>query len=281
MHYEVYIDIVFLTNLLMDYILLSAVGRIFGCKRSRRRTLAGAVLGAAISCLFLYIRTESFLPAYMLIHGACALGMLIVGCGLKKGSLLLKAALSLYLAAFLCGGIWEVLGTEHLTGKTFLLFAGITWLVLCAGTYLSDSLKIRRKAIYPVTITHNGKDCFFYGFYDSGNLLTDPVTGKPVSVICTQSLPKILSFEMTEQLKHFKEDPEKLQRTKLVQLHPHFISFQSIGNGDGMMLAVTLEELCIQTSAEVIRIKEPVFACALETSAFGKEYEILLNSRLL
>ncbi len=281
MHYEVYIDVVFLTNLLMDYILLRTVGSVFRCKKSRSRTLVGAVVGAVFSCLLVYIRAEIFLPAYVLLHGACAVAMLIVGCGLKKGSLLLKAVLALYLAAFLCGGIWEALGTEKLTGKIFLLLGGAAWLVLTAGTYLSDSMKIRREKIYPVTLTHNGKDYFFYGFYDSGNLLTDPVSGKPVSVIGAKSLPRILSMETTEQLKHFREEPEKLQRSKLVQLHPHFIPFQSIGKEDGVMLAVTLERLCIQTSAEVIRIEEPVFAFVFETSAFGKGYEILLNSRLL
>ena len=48
-----------------------------------------------------------------------------------------------------------------------------------------------------------------------------------------------------------------------------------------MMLAVTFERLCIQTPAEVVCIDNPVFAFSFETSAFGKEYEVLLNSRLL
>ena len=46
MHYEVYIDVVFLTNLLMDYILLWFVGRVFRCRKSFFRTLLGAFLGA-------------------------------------------------------------------------------------------------------------------------------------------------------------------------------------------------------------------------------------------
>lgn len=41
MHYEVYIDLVFLTNLLMDYILLRAVGKIFRCSRSRKPYTSG------------------------------------------------------------------------------------------------------------------------------------------------------------------------------------------------------------------------------------------------
>ena len=48
-----------------------------------------------------------------------------------------------------------------------------------------------------------------------------------------------------------------------------------------MMLAVTFERLCIQTPAEVVCIDNPVFAFSFETSAFGKEYDVLLNSRLL
>lgn len=97
MHYEVYIDLVFLTNLLMDYILLRAVGKIFRCSRSRKRTLLGAGIGAVFSCCILCIRSELFLPALILLHGGCAVGMLVVGCGLKTGSLLIKAVLTLSL----------------------------------------------------------------------------------------------------------------------------------------------------------------------------------------
>ncbi len=35
MYYEVYIDVVFATNLLMDYILLRLVGTIFRCRKNR------------------------------------------------------------------------------------------------------------------------------------------------------------------------------------------------------------------------------------------------------
>ena len=48
-----------------------------------------------------------------------------------------------------------------------------------------------------------------------------------------------------------------------------------------MMLAVTFERLCIQTPVRGVCIDNPVFAFSFETSAFGKEYEVLLNSRLL
>ena len=81
--------------------------------------------------------------------------------------------------------------------------------------------------------------------------------------------------------KHLKENPGESGKPGTAGLHPHFTFFHSIGKEQGMMLAVTFERLCIQTPAEVVCIDNPVFAFSFETSAFGKEYEVLLNSRLL
>lgn len=49
MYYDVYIDIVFLTNLLMDYVLLRIVGKLFLRKRNRGRILLAAAVGALFS----------------------------------------------------------------------------------------------------------------------------------------------------------------------------------------------------------------------------------------
>ena len=48
-----------------------------------------------------------------------------------------------------------------------------------------------------------------------------------------------------------------------------------------MMLAVVLDDLCIHTPREMIHVADPVLALAVEPSALGKEYQILLNSRIL
>ena len=281
MHYEIYIDVVFVTNLLMDYILLRFTGKIFRCGKSRGRTLLGALLGALFSCCILYVPAAGFLPAVILLHGACAVGMLVVGCGLKKGSLLVKAVLTLYMAAFLCGGFWEAAKSENLTARAFVLFAAVTCLGASAWSYLADSIRIRMKNVYPVTLVCGGRSKSFYGFYDSGNLLMDSVTRKPVSIGKPDILYDLLPAETADQLKHLKENPGELQGTVAAGLQPHFVTFQSIGKEQGMLLAVTLENLCIQTPAEVVQVDRPVFAFALEPSAFGKEYEVLLNSRLL
>lgn len=110
MYYDVYIDIVFLTNLLMDYVLLRIVGKLFLRKRNRGRILLAAAVGALFSCLILYVLPDMIFPAKVLLHGGCAWGMLVLGLDLKKNGLLVKALVTVYLMAF----SWEALWKQHL-----------------------------------------------------------------------------------------------------------------------------------------------------------------------
>lgn len=282
MYYEVYIDIVFVTNLLMDYILLRLTGFIFGCRRNRMRCLLAAGAGALFSCFILYIPGERSVWTDILLHGTCAMLMLRIGYGMKKGGLLVKAMITMYLTAFLCGGFWEVLAAgSGLTLKTFLLFAMCTWLGISSAIYLSDSIRVRMRHIYPITLSYQGKVQSAYGFYDTGNLLVDPLSGGPVSIVKPEVLEVMLSGELLDKLKHLKENPGELKSTELASLKPHYLTYRTVEGRQGLLLAVTLEDLCIHTPREVVHISGPVFALSFEPSALGKEYKVLLNSRLL
>lgn len=281
MYYEIYIDVVFMANFLMDYMLLRLVGTIFRCRRSRKRAFFAAALGAFFSCFPVYFQTDTFLPAYILLHGGCAFGMVMLGCGLKKGSLLLKAVVTLYLAAFLCGGFLEAVQAEkRMTAGLFCLLAAGMYLGLLAISYLSDSLRSRMRNVYPITLSFQGKAQECSGFYDSGNQLTDTGGGAPVSIVKPEILGELLPKETAEALKNLKENPGELKSTELAGLKPHFLPCRTI-DGNGLLLAVTLEKLMIQTPSRVIRVNSPVLALTNDPSALSKEYEVLLNFRLL
>lgn len=170
---------------------------------------------------------------------------------------------------------------KALTFGGFLLFSGGTYLGLDAFFYLSWSFRSRRKNIYPITLSYGGKVQSSYGFYDTGNLLSDPISGEPVSIVKPEILEVLLSGELVDKLKHLKENPGELESTELAGLHPHFLTCRTVGHEEGLLLAVALEDLCIHTPGEVVHIAKPVFALSFEPSALGKEYKVLLNSRLL
>lgn len=282
MYSEIYIDIVFVTNLLMDYLLLRLVGMMFRCRRSRRRALLAAMLGALFSCFILYVQADGFLPVTILLHGACAMGMLWLGLGLHKGSLLVKAMIAMYLTAFLLGGFFEAVTSQKtVTWNNFFLFAVGSYLGLSALIYVSDSLRAQRRNIYPITLSYQGKVQSAYGYYDTGNLLSDPISGEPVSVIEPELLETMLSGEVIEKLKHLNENQGEMESTELVSLKTRYLPYRTVGREENLMLAITLEDLCIHTPKEVVHISGPVFALSFEPSALGKEYKVLLNSRLL
>ncbi|WP_455503681.1 sigma-E processing peptidase SpoIIGA [Blautia sp.] len=280
MYYDVYIDIVFLTNLLMDYLLLRIVGKLFLRKRNRGRILLAAAIGALFSCLILYVLPDGIFPVKVLLHGGCAWIMLVLGLDLKKNGLLVKALVTVYLMAFLMGGLMEAAPVKNMTLIRFLVMALGAYMGLDALIYLSDSFRARWKNIYPVTLSYQGNVQQFFGLLDTGNLLVDPMNQKEVFVIKPEVLEAMMPEEKADRLRHIKENPGELEGTELTDLHPHFLPYQTIGE-EGVMLAVVLEDLCIHTPREVIHVANPVLALAVEPSALGKEYQVLLNSRIL
>lgn len=281
MYYEVYIDVVFVTNLLMDYILLRLVGRLmhFGC--TRRRCALGAFLGAVFSSLMLFVRMD-VVPVRIMLHGGCGVMMAVFTFRLKKGSLLMKALAAMYMTAFLMGGLWEMAaGRGKFTWLTFCILGVGSFGLMDVAVYLGDLFRVHRKNIYPVTLSYGKNIQTLYGFYDTGNLLTDPGTGKPVSLVKAEYIKEILSEDTVERLKYIKENPGELKGTELTGLHPHFLTCKNAGGKESLLLAVTLEELCIHTPGEVVHVGKPVIAMLFEPSALGEEYEVLLNSGLL
>lgn len=279
---EIYIDVVFAANLLMDYLLLELVARFLRCRTSHRRCLAAAILGAFGSCLILCIPSENTPVLTVVLHGFCALLMLRIGLKIQKEALLLKAFLMLYLTAFLCGGFWEAVSRERaLTLRIFLLCVFVVYTGSSAFLFAADSIRAGRKNIYPVTLGCQGRVQSAYGLYDSGNLLTDPLNGKPVSIIEPELLYKLLTKEDAEILRNFHENPKELTNTEITALKPHYLSLTTVGNDPQMLLAVMLDDLCIHTPGNVIHIAEPVFALTSKSTALGREYRLLLNSRLL
>ena len=246
MYQRIYIDIVFMTNFLMDYMLLRLVGKFLHLDGKRRRCVISAAFGSFVSCL------------------------------------LVKTILALYFTAFVVGGIYQALETERtMTVKIFLLFlAGIYGTLYTLGC-VTETFRFGRRNIFPVTLKYQGKLQQTYGFYDTGNLLMDPVKKQPVSIIKQELLGSLISKEQVKKLMDIKDKPEELENTESVSLQPHFLSCHTADGKKGLLLAVILDELLIQTPERVVHVGKPVLAITSEPSALGEEYEILLNSRLL
>ena len=190
MYHTIYIDIVFMTNFLMDYMLLRLVGKFLHLDVKRFRCMISAVFGSFVSCLLLYVPFRIILPVAVLIHGGCAFFMAAFAFRLKKEGFLQNHPI--YVSHCICSR-WYLPGTGNrktMTVKIFLLFYGrdlrrSLYLDLCGRFHPAG-----KKNIYPVILKYQGRVQQSYGFFDTGNLLIDPVNRQPVSIIKPELLEK-------------------------------------------------------------------------------------------
>ena len=281
MYQVVYIDRVFLTNLLVDYLLLRIVGNVLRCRKRYVRCAAASAFGAAFSCLLMLAGRNMAPVLRSALHGCCAVCMIWIVFSKEKISFRLKALTALYTAAFLFGGILEAVENQHPFGiRSFVLcfvLAGVSevWI-----THAADRICRQRPHICPVTIAFRGTVKKLCGYYDTGNLLTDPMNQQPVSVLQTDALSGVISEDTLKLLKNLSAESDGWENTELTCLQPRFIPFAAMEK-KGILLAVTLDDLLIHAPKEAVHVSRPVFALTAEPFALGKEYEVLLNSRLL
>lgn len=281
MYPEVYMDLVFLTNLTIDFLLLHLIGKIFLCKRSLGRILVGASAGAVFSCVLLLLPIRSvWITGGM--HLLCALSMLKWCYRVSFGRRLGEMTAMLYVLAFLLGGLWEAFA-EKRADNLYTFFALLTGIYLgLNGIYaLFRCIQVKIRRLYRVTIRDRENVWEGIALYDTGNTLCDIHNQRPVSVLSMKGAAALLGAEMADQLKNILKKPEEIKSTELSHYLPHFVPYRTINCREGMILVITLEELCIHIPGDCIRVRKPVFALLPDSSALGKGYDVLLNSRLL
>ena len=79
MYYELYIDVFFLVNFMMDYLLLRLTGKMMKCSATHGRIIAGAAAGSLCTCAVMVIPgmntcvphpISTCLEQYAVIYGA-------------------------------------------------------------------------------------------------------------------------------------------------------------------------------------------------------------------
>ena len=262
MYYVLYIDVLFLENLLLDYLLLTVTARLLKLSPGRLRRILSAALGSLLLCLIYAALPQCPLPVFLLLHGAGAAAMIYTGLGTKSLRIFGKALILLYLCSFLLGGIFGWLqNIVKLPVYPFLGLSLLSYWLLTLGMRWLMRFRQREQHIYPVTLGFHGHTIKTRGLIDTGNSLRDPVFGKPVSI-----LPQDLKL--------------KLCGTEKVLLYP--VPFHSIGKKSGLLPAFYADFLQIETEGGTcLRVERPLLGVTKEPLSSKKEYGILLHPDLL
>ena len=107
MYYELYIDVFFLENFMMDSLLLLIINRVMNNGRPPGRILLGGITGSLLTCLVVAVAIPPAVRT-IIFHTLVNSAMLFAGLRIRRFSQFVQAFLLLYAAAVITGGIMQI-----------------------------------------------------------------------------------------------------------------------------------------------------------------------------
>lgn len=284
----IYIDVLFGINFCMDFMVLLIVNRVMKCSSSMPRLLLSTTLGAVWSVvavmisgghkLFVSLCTYTLVTYVMcsIMDGnvtrvCCSAGKKqfikhFIRCRLKMMLVMIAVAM------MLSGGIHLIIYYTYagflvknviINDRELLMFTFISFFLMSVFIHILYEKKRIRGTERKVKIIICGKTIELNGIVDTGNLLLDFVTGKPVNVVERAYFDSILNeINNYEKLKY------------------HLIPYRTAGSASEMMEVVTAEYMYISDDKETKAYDNVLIGLSrLQLSGNG-EYHALINGQM-
>ncbi len=291
----IYLDIVLIENLCMNYIILFATGFIMKLKLHHIRLAISGLLGGAYAILT-YIQV---LPLFstMGIKILLSVAMVYIAFMPKNVKAMLKQLVVFYLVSFAMGGCAFALlyfvkpedifmrngvyiGTYPLK---IALLGGIVGFVVMYIAFKVLKTKMSKKAlIYDIEIKLEEKSVTLKAMLDTGNMLKDPITGIPVIVVEKSSLYEILPKNILDNVEkviggEWPEDEESMKYRARFRMIP----FRSIGKENGMLLGFKVDEVKVITDINEISHNKMVVCIHQTKLTKANTYSALMGLDML
>lgn len=273
--YIVYLDVFFMINFIMDYMIILITLRIAKVKKKRIRQLAGAGCGALYSVIVIKPLTNHLFKI-TLVNILIAAVMVLISFGFTSASVYIKNVFLLFVVSFTMSGIINYLYYSTVIGKyvrnvlsgnsnkvvnarKFILVSVLAYILLSAIVRIIFSVRKDMELYYDVKITFRGKSVVVRGLYDTGNGLTEPVNGKMVHIAEYKILKPLL------------EGDEKAKENIYV------IPFHSIGEEDGIMYGIRMDEMVVLVDDEPKFLYNPIIGIYTGNVSKRGNYSVILN----
>lgn len=260
MYYELYIDVFFLENFMMDALLLMLTGRMIRCQAGKGRIFFGAALGAFLTCAAVLIPVPYLLIRLILFYGGINLLMLKVCFQTGWDRTLLFAWIFLYVSGFLLGGALGMVRPYTGNQGLFFFLAFFFYLILSKIWDLLEARLQTEEYRCRVILRVKERKLETEALIDSGNRLREPGSGRPVHIIGRKAARVLWQDVPLRSL--------------------HYISYHSVGKEGGVMPLLEADRMEIHkkkgNKTQDIIIERPVVAVCDEEKV-TEEYDMILN----
>jgi stage II sporulation protein GA (sporulation sigma-E factor processing peptidase) len=311
---EVYIDVIFLINFIMDIILLLIVKIILKSSCKVLRIFSGAAAGAFGACILTVMPDLNGLLQFLLSYVIICLAMICIAFPRTDWRTRGKALAVLYISTFFLGGAMNSLYyysrvgyyfRELLQGKLFqnldtFHFVVIVFITLSLTPILIKTILLFRRGkaeLYQLQLWYKDKSVDLVGLLDTGNHLRDPIYGKPVLVSEYSALKPLLSVHQADKLGKLIDitegNPVSTENEETAvseiqfdddigeQINIMMIPYHSIGKKNGMMPAFTMNRIIIWDGKEEICNEKVIVAVSRNKLSRQNEYQVILHTDIM
>lgn len=282
-----YVDIIFLENLIMNSIIILATGIILKNTQRIWRNLVSSGIGAIYAIL---IYTSNF-KIYSNIILKVILSVVIVYIAFKPANIrsFLKHIIIFYLTSFTFGGVafallyfvrpQDILFQNEVLIGTYpikmILAGGILGFIIITFAFKNIKGKLTRKDMMCTVIIGNTR---ITAIVDTGNLLKDQITKMPVLIVEREMLkgifPEII-LENATDIVNGKEIELGEYSSKL-----RVIPYKSIGKENGLLLGIKAKNIRI-VYQDIEKAHDVIIGIYTGTLSKNNKYSAIVGLELL
>lgn len=293
----IYLDIILCENLLMNYIILFATYVIIKpkTKHPQIRMILSSLLGS-IYAIIIYL---NILSIYTNLLAKITLSVVMVYIAFASPNIkqLLKQILIFYLVSFIFGGctfaLIYFLKPENVEMKNGVfvgiypikvgLIAGIIAFIITQIAFKINKSKLNNKNTFiEIELYNKNKMTKARALLDSGNMLKEPISQKPVIVVEKAILSKIIPEEVLNYIERMVggDDQERNEMQEYLS-KIRMVPFMSLGKENGMLIGIRLDKIKINT--EDIRLEKENIIAGIYEKKLTKDnkYNALIGLNLL
>lgn len=290
----IYVDVVLLENLCMNYIILFGTAYILKIKIRHMRIIISSSIGA----IYAVLAYSGVFPIYAnfitkIILSVC---MTYIAFNPKKFKGLVKELVVFYLVSFALGGCafallylvrpQDIFMKDGVLIGTYpikiALLGGVTGFIVTYVAFKVVKARVtKNEIVYKAEVEIEGKTLEINVLLDTGNMLKDPISKDAVIMIEKNKLCNILPEKLLDNINNLLggdfEGNECLEYNKRLR----FIPFTSVGKQNGMMLGIKADKVKIITDVDEIINKKVIIGVYEKTFSKSGKYSGLIGLDIL
>lgn len=296
----IYLDVVFLENVVMNYLILLLTAKFSKSRTSSLRLFLGALVGASYVILLI---TLPGIKGYYSTLAKILLSFAIVAVAFspeKIGSFF-KTLAAFYISTFIFAGAAFAFMYFNQSGGfikngTINIFLERKWTLLALSILtvgiivrvfwdIIQSKFVRERLLIPLKISFESKMINLAALVDTGNSLHDPLTNMPVIVVEFMAIKEILPLEIQTIFDESKENDLNCV-TSIVSSSAWFsrfrlIPFTSLGKENGMLIGFKPDYIEIGEQQDKKGINNVIVGIYNNALSRNEKYKALLSPELI